>query len=336
MDRILRLGVVGVGRFGRNHARVYSELENVRLAAVADVDAACARDAAVKHGASAFTDYRELFGKVDAVSVTVPAREHARVVCAFLENGVAVLVEKPMAFTVEEARRMQSAAQASGAALQVGHILRFTPGVRAVREMNVAGSFLRVHRTGPPAGRPIDVGAVLDLMIHDIDLVLLFVHAPVRKVEAEAFGPAGADEDVCNARVTFDDGAAAELTASRVASEKRRTIRIFSSDGCVSLDFDSNSVLVMRRSGENSLAARDVEALKDLSTDRLKAQLLDRSFSLREVKPEGGEPLKAELQSFVDCVLHGTAPAVSGEDGVRSMELAGKILEAAGRRKSGE
>jgi predicted dehydrogenase len=333
MSRRLRVGVVGVGHFGRNHARVYSELEDVELVGVADIDAGRASEVASRYHARPFGDYRDLIDKVDAVSVAVPTMSHGRVSCDFLRRGVAVLVEKPMAATVEEARQMQAAADAGGAKLQVGHIMRFNPLVMAMREMDIEPKFLEVHRLRPFSFRSLDVGVVLDMMIHDIDLVLQLAGGRVEKIDAVAFAMVGKTEDICNARIAFDDGCVANLTASRVALKSLRRVRIFSSDSYISMDFDSNSGLIIKKSPHFSLDSFRAEAVAGLPLDKLKEKMLGDFFTLKEMKFDEQEPLKAQLHSFVECVRNGERPLVPGEDGIRSMETAEEILESVRRHR---
>ncbi len=324
----LRVGVVGVGHFGKNHARVYTELEEATLVGVADVDAARAKVIAEPLGARAFADARELLGEVDAVSVAVPTTDHARVACECLSRGVSVLVEKPMAATLKEARDMAAAAKASGATLQVGHIMRFTPAVLAVREMKIEPKFVEVHRLSPFSFRSLDVGVVLDMMIHDIDLVLELTRGRIAKVDAVAFALVGKTEDICNARITFDDGCVVNLTASRVAMKTMRKVRIFSPQGYIALDFDRNYGLLIGKSPDFDMSALDADKLKGQPMDRLKELMLDKFFTMREMELTGEEPLKAELRSFVHAVRTKTPPLVSAEDGIRSMEAAERILDA--------
>lgn len=328
MKKTIRVGVVGVGHFGRHHARVYSELKDAELVGVADPDGERARKVARENNTTVFADYRELLDKVDAVSVAVPTRSHTSVTCDFLSHGVAVLVEKPMASSLAEARRMQSAADKSGATFQVGHIMRFSPFVRAVHQMDIEPKFIEVHRLSPFSFRSLDVGVVLDMMIHDIDLVLELVRGRVEKIDAVAFALAGKTEDICNARVSFDDGCVANLTASRVALKTMRKIRIFSSDSYISMDFGKNYGLIAKKSPEFSFENVNVDEVRGLSIGELKEMMLDDFFTVREMEIDEVEPLKAELESFVDCVRNGRTPVVSAADGIRSMETAEMILEA--------
>ena len=326
MGEKLRVGVVGVGHFGRHHARVFSELDDVTLVGVADIDGGRARAVGGQHAVDAFASHRDLLKEVDAVSVAVPTRAHAEIACDFLKKGVAVLVEKPMAATLAEALEIQAAAETSGAKLQVGHIMRFSPVVMAMREMDVVPKVLEVHRLRPFSFRSLDVGVVLDMMIHDIDLVLQLVRGRLEKIDAVAFALLGPTEDICNARMAFDDGCVANLTASRVALKTMRKVRIFSETSYISMDFVQENGVIIEKSPEFSQEAFDVEKMKKLSLDELKEVMLDGFFTVRELKLDEREPLMAELQSFVDCVRNGREPLVSGEDGIRSMEAAEKIL----------
>jgi len=328
MTRKLRVGVVGVGRFGRHHARIYSELDEVELVGVADPDAERAADVARRADTAVFTDYHDLIDKVDAVSVAVPTRSHRSVSCDFLSRGVSVLVEKPMASSLAEALEMQAVAEKSGAALQVGLVYRFSPFMRAIREMDIEPKFIEVHRLSPFSFRSLDVGVVLDMMIHDIDLVLQLVRGRVEKIDAVAFAIVGATEDICSARMAFDDGCVANLTASRVALKTMRKVRLFSSDSYISMDFDKDNGLLIKRSPEFSLDNIDIEKMKELSIDELKEVMLDDFFTVREMKIDEVEPLRAELESFVACVRDGRTPLVPAADGIRSMETAERILEA--------
>ncbi|HUW55646.1 MAG TPA: Gfo/Idh/MocA family oxidoreductase [Planctomycetota bacterium] len=328
MTTKLRVGVVGVGHFGRHHARIYSELDDVELVGVADCDAERAAEAARRTGTRVFTDYHDLIDKVDAVSVAVPTRLHMTVSCDFLSRGVSVLVEKPMAGTLAEARKMQAAAVKSGTALQVGLVCRFSPFMTVIRDMDIEPKFIEVHRLGPFSFRSLDVGVVLDMMIHDIDLVLQLAHGRPERVDAVAFPIVGKTEDICNARIAFDDGCVANLTASRVALKTMRKIRIFSPDSYISMDFDRNNGLIIKKSQDFSLDAIDVDKMRGLSLDQLKGMMVDQFFTVREMKIDEVEPLKAELASFVDCVRNRRTPLVPAEDGIRSMEAAESILEA--------
>jgi predicted dehydrogenase len=330
MSGRLKVGVVGVGHFGRHHARIYTELKDVELVGVADIDAERARAVAEMHHTAAFADHRELLGKVDAVSVAVPTHSHLAVARDFLDKGVSVLVEKPMAATAAEGREMLRRSKATGARLQVGHVTRFSAVMAAVRELEIVPRFLEVHRLSPFSFRSIDVGVVLDMMIHDIDLVLELARGHIEKVDAVGVAIIGRAEDICSARIAFSDGCVANLTASRVALKTMRRVRIFSPDSYISLDFDVNNALIIKKSEKFSLEALDVDKMKGMSIEDLKKVVFGDLLVMKEMKLDEHEPLKEELRSFVDCVRTGSTPVVPGEDGVRSLEAAEMILKSVG------
>ncbi|HUV39743.1 MAG TPA: Gfo/Idh/MocA family oxidoreductase, partial [Planctomycetota bacterium] len=310
MKDLLRAGVVGVGHFGRHHARVYSELDDVELVGVFDVDRERARTVAGELRTAAFDDLAGLLDRVDVVSVAVPTCDHAAVSAQALERGVSVLVEKPMAATLEEAVALRETARRSEAKLQVGHIMRFNPVVAAVHEMHIEPKFLETQRLSPFSFRSLDVGVVLDMMIHDIDLVLQLTSGGVERVDAVGCAIVGDVEDMCNARIAFDDGAVANLTASRTSLKTLRRARVFSTGAYISMDFVANTGLIIRRSEKWSTDTVDMEKLRELSVDQLRQVMTDGLFTVQEMKLDETEPLRAELASFVDCVRNGRAPVV--------------------------
>lgn len=332
MKETLEAAVIGAGHFGRHHARIYSELPDVRLGAVVDIDSERAGRVAKATGALPSTDYRDLVGRVDLVSVVTPPPTHYQIARDFLVGGAAVLVEKPMTATVTEAERLVAVAEEHNAVLQVGFVNRFSPVLRALSGLDVRPRFIEVHRLCPFNFRAADVGVVLDMMIHDIDLVTALVPSPVARVEAVGFGVVAPTEDIANARITFEDGCVANLTASRVAFQTMRRVRIFSPDSYVSLDFDrSRAVLVRRR---EDFTAGDIELgiLKETAPEELRALLFDKHFSLREMDlDDGTEPLKRELQSFISCARTGDEPVVSGNAALRTMRTAEQVLNSMGR-----
>jgi predicted dehydrogenase len=241
------------------------------------------------------TDYRQLFGLVDAVSLAVPTVDHARIGAELLENGVDVLVEKPIASTLEEARSLIAAAEKGRRVLQVGHVERFNPVVKAAREVATEPQFFEIHRLSAFTPRSLDIDVVLDLMIHDLDIVLSLVRAPVLEVRAVGIPVLSRKADIANARVEFANGCVANFTASRVSFEKTRKLRFFQPHDYISVDYDSQSgTMVSLRMG----------------------RVLER-----KLEPERGEPLKLEIESFLESVRGRSAPAVTGEDGLRAMEL---------------
>src|SRR5438876_50368 len=293
---MVKVAVIGVGHLGKQHARLYAELPEVELAGVVDILQPRAEEIAGLYKTAAFTDYHDLFGKVDAVSLAVPTVDHARIGVDLLEHGIDVLVEKPMASTLEQARALIDAAARNKRILQVGHVERFNPVVAAAREAATKPQFFEIHRLAAFSPRSLDIDVVLDLMIHDIDIVLSLVPAAVREVRAVGIPVLSQKADIANARVEFEDGCVANFTASRVSFEKTRKLRFFQPHDYISVDYACQTgIIVSLRMG----------------------RVLER-----KLEPPKEEPLKLELQSFTECVRKRGKPAVSGEDGLRALELA--------------
>jgi len=301
-----KVAVIGVGHLGKQHARLYSELEDVQLTGVVDILEPRAREIAGLNKTAAFIDYRDVFGKVDAVSLAVPTVEHARIGLDLLEHGIDVLVEKPIGSTAEEARKMIDVAARNNRILQVGHVERFNPVVALAREAATRPQFFEIHRLAAFSPRSLDIDVVLDLMIHDIDIVLSMVRAPVKEVRAVGIPVLSPRADIANARVEFEDGCVANFTASRVSFEKVRKLRFFQPHDYISVDSASQTgTMVSLRMG---------------------------GVIERKLEPPHQEPLKVELAAFVECVRTRKPPAVSGEDGLRALELATRINTAIAER----
>jgi predicted dehydrogenase len=315
MDK-LRVGVIGVGSLGQHHARVYTELPGAVLAGVADADPARAREVAGRHRVAAFGDYRELLKEVQAASIVVPTSLHHAVARDCLEAGVHILVEKPIAAAPVQAREMVALARSRKLVMQVGHIERFNPAVRAAAGFIDSPKFVEVTRIAPYAARGTDVPVVLDLMIHDIDIILSFVRSPLEGVSAIGFSLVSDKEDIANARLEFADGCVANVTASRISVKRERKIRFFQRNAYINIDYMKPEARVYTLKGEP-------KGVLDL------AKLVD----VREPRLDRVEPLRAELESFVRCVREGGVPLVSGEDGLRALEVAGRILEAMAERR---
>lgn len=324
----LPVAVVGCGRMGRLHARVYSEMPQVKLIGVFDADAASASAAAEQYKTQAFTDLNQLIGKVRAVTIATPTKFHLALAEPFLKAGVACLIEKPLAQDVDEGRRIVELSRQYNAPVQVGHIERFNPVVRAMSSIDMKPGFLEVIRISPMTFRSIDVGVVLDMMIHDIDIVLRLAGSKVKTVEAVGVSVIGEVEDICNARLTFENGCVANITASRLALKTDRKLRIFSADGYISIDYAKRQGIVVRRRG-NLGPIRDTAAkikageIADLSQVSYADLVKIEQLTIDEV-----EPLRAQLDAFVDAVQNGKQPPVTAEDGLAAVELAKRIVAA--------
>jgi len=269
-----------------------------------------------------------LIDNVDAVTIAVPTAAHVQYAEAALGRSVSCLIEKPLAKTVAEARQIAEAARKSSAVAMVGHIERFNPVMRAMGRLHIRPQFIEVVRISPMTFRSIDVGVVLDMMIHDIDIVHRLAGSRVAKIDAIGVSVIGEVEDICNARITFENGCVANMTASRLALKTERRMRVFSTDAYVSLDYQKKYGLVARRS-ENVQAIRD--AAQKIRSGQV-AELADLNFSdlvhVEELTIDDIEPLRAELESFASCIQNQTRPEVSVEDGLAAVETATRIVES--------
>lgn len=302
----LRVAVIGVGHLGRHHARILSTLEGVHLTAVVDTAADRAAEAAAATGARPLSDFRELFGEVDAVTVAVPTELHRDVALPFLERGVAVLVEKPLARSLDEADELVAAARASGATLGVGHTERYNPAVAAVMPLVTSPRFIEVHRLGAFPDRSLDIDVVFDLMIHDLDIILALVRSDVESLEAVGVPVLTPRYDIANARLRFASGCIANVTASRISKERVRKIRFFQPDAYLSIDYAAQEVegwrLVRRPGSKPGIEGGPLPVQRD-------------------------EPLRRELADFVGAARTKSAPLVDGEAGRRALALATRIAE---------
>lgn len=302
MNERIKVGVAGVGAMGKNHARVLASLEGAQLTAIYDLDKARAEELASLYGAKAVTSLEELEAIVDAVAVAVPTVAHRQVAGYLLERGKHVLVEKPLSDSLLEAQELVALAESRNLVLQVGHIERFNPVMKQLEEHLTQPRFIESHRLSPFPNRSMDIGVVLDVMIHDIELILHLVRSPVVSVDAVGVPVLTKREDIANARLRFADGCVANITASRISPEKMRKIRVFQSDCYLSLDYQEQSGHIYRRNGMQ-IVREDVQVEKD-------------------------EPLKLELAAFVECARKGATPVVSGQQGTDALRLAIQITEA--------
>ncbi|MCZ6479337.1 MAG: Gfo/Idh/MocA family oxidoreductase [candidate division NC10 bacterium] len=309
-ERKTRVGVIGVGHVGQHHARIYRELPGVELAGIADIDPARLQEVKRVAEAPVFQDYRELFGHVEAVSLAVPTHLHAQIARECLDRGVDVLVEKPMAQTLEEAEELTDLAKRRGRILQVGHVERFNGAVRALHRIVKTPGFIECHRLSPFPQRGTDVDVILDLMIHDIDIILSLVKSPVSQVNAVGVPVLTDRVDISNARLEFASGCVANVTASRVSIERLRKIRIFQPDTYISLDYASQEITLFRR------------LPPDLASQPPQPPQIVRE----EVVVEKEEPLRLQLMSFLSSVRERTRPEVSGEEAVEALRVASQIL----------
>lgn len=282
-----RVAVVGIGHLGSIHAKIYKQSKNCTLVAVCDTDKALLKEISENLGVEAVTDYRDLFGRTEAVSIAVPTQLHYRVAEDFLKNNIHVLVEKPFTTDLKEADSLIQTAQENKLILQVGHIERFNSAFNATHKLIKSPKFIECHRLSPFPNRSLDIGVVLDLMIHDIDIILGLVDSGVNKIEAVGVQVLTKFEDIANARITFENGCVANLTASRISDEVMRKVRIFQENTYISLDY------------------------KDAQASVYRKHLL--SITKENLPIEKEQPLEKELESFLDCVIEHKEPLVSGK-----------------------
>jgi predicted dehydrogenase len=308
----LKVGVVGVGYLGQHHTRVYRELHGVELCGVSDTDPERGRNVAEEYGTTYYPEYRDLLQSIDAVSVAVPTYAHRQVAGDALAMGVHTLVEKPIAKTVTEADELVRLAREKSVVLQVGHIERFNPAIIAINDLVSEPLFIETHRLAPFNPRGTDVPVVLDLMVHDLDIVLHFVQCPVLNIDAVGVPILTPAEDIANARLEFENGCIANLTASRVSREKQRKIRLFQKDSYISVDCLERTVEcywhTRDENGSPQIERRDPEVLQD-------------------------DPLELELKSFIDSIINDSRPSVTGEDGRNALDIAHQIMDRIDFRK---
>jgi len=325
-----RVAVVGAGRMGRHHARIYHELDDCELAAVVDLDEERAATVADACGCRCFSSVEALLGEtpdLNAASVSVPTAHHGAAATPFLERGIPCLVEKPLASSSAEAERLRRIASEHGALLAVGHTERFNPAVAAVRSMGITPRFMEISRISPMTFRSLDVGVVMDMMIHDLDIVLTLADSPLSRVDAAGVAVLGEHEDVANARLMFDSGCVANLTASRLALKTERKMRLFSEDAYVSLDYQKRDGIVIRAANNSHALLKVRQQLAD------GADLSQLDYSeLVSIDPlamdEETDPLTRELRCFLARVRSGAGDVVPAEAGCAAIEAAEQVVEA--------
>lgn len=328
MSNRLRMAVIGAGRMGGFHARVCAENPEVELLAVVDRDAARAAAVGEKYGAAAATSIDAHVSDIEAAVVAVPTVHHVAIAGPLLRRGVGCLVEKPLAGTPEEAALLLDAAESGGAVLQVGHTERFNPAFMALGRYDLVPRFIETERISPCRFRSMDVGVVMDMMIHDIDLVLSLVRSEVTSIDAVGVNVIAATEDMANVRLRFANGCVADLAASRAALKVERRIRIFADSGYVGVDFGARKGIFIRptaRMGELRSAAL---AAGTFDESLLGGASFEDLLDVQEITIDDHDALGKQLAAFVASVRDAAPVVVTGEDGRRAVELAGRIVEA--------
>ena len=301
MSEFIRLGIVGVGSIGKNHARIYSALPGVKFSAILDTNTEAAEATSQEQSVPVATTLEEFASLVDAATVSTPTPHHYEIGKFLLNHGKHLLIEKPITETPEQALELVKLAKERAVILQVGHVERFNPVLSALEERLTKPRFIEAHRLSPYPFRSIEIGVVLDLMIHDLEIILHLVRSPVKNIDAVGIPVLSKGEDIANARIRFESGCVANVTASRVSPEKMRKIRVFQEDAYLSLDYQKQSGEMFR--------------------------LVNGTITREAVEIEKDEPLKRELLSFVECSRKGIQPVVSGSQAAAALELAIEITE---------
>jgi predicted dehydrogenase len=306
----LKVGVIGAGYFGRFHAEKYNRNPKVSLIGIADIDFQRAQEVAKKNNTQPFSDPADLYDKVDAVSIVVPTPQHFLVTREFLQRGIHVLLEKPITSTLDEAKSLVNLAQAKNLVFQIGHLERFNPALTALCPTLTNPRFIESHRLQSFIERALDVDVIMDLMIHDIDIILSLVRSDVKEVRATGVPVISPHIDIANARIAFENGCVANITASRVSLKAMRKIRIFQTNAYFSIDFAKRKVSIHRKKpGKNGIYPKITEEV---------------------ISPPEYDPLEMEIQAFVESVLTKTPPPVTGQDGLKALQVALEIHKQIG------
>lgn len=314
----IKVGVIGIGYLGQHHARIYSEIEDVELIAIVDIDEKKAMAFAEKYGCEAYPDYREMLDKVDALSIVTPTISHYNIALDCIRAGKDILIEKPITVNVEEANELIIESEKSGCIIQIGHLERYNPAVLAASEIIKEPKFIEAERLSPFLGRGTDVDVTLDLMIHDIDIILGLISSPIKDIRAVGAKVLTDKIDVAKAWLEFENGSVALITASRLSPEKQRRLKVFQKDSYISIDYQSHEV----RRYFPPILSGESQSYRDRTGD-------DISFDV--IKPEHKEPLREELKDFINCVKERKRPKVSATEGRDALKV---VLEITSKIKN--
>lgn len=320
-----RIGVIGTGHIGRLHARILSEIARPEFTSVYDSNLDAAREVASQHGVRAATSLEDFIASVDAATVATPTPFHFPIGRTLLEAGKHVLIEKPITETTEHAETLVALAQSKGLALQVGHVERYNPVLSALESRLRHPRFIESHRLSPYPNRSTEIGVVLDLMIHDIEIILHLVRSPVASIDAVGVPVLSKSEDIANARIRFENGCVANLTVSRVSPERLRKIRVFQEDAYLSLDYMRQEGFVYRLAEDHLKESSLLSKLFASNESTLVSEFAGRKIVREPVPIEKGEPLKRELADFLACARSGIQPKVGGREGSAALGLALEI-----------
>lgn len=329
----IRTAVVGAGKMGSIHAKVYSQLPDSQLVAVVDADKAKASQLAEKHGCAAYTDCAELFDKVDAVTIATPTTTHLKLAKQFLCHRIPVLVEKPLASSVREGRKIVSLARKYDTVVAVGHSERCNPVAQAMKRLDIEPKFIEAHRVSPYPFRSTDVGVVLDIMIHDIDIILSLARSRIKRVDAVGVTVIEGGEDICNARIAFDNGCIATLTASRLALKTERRVRVFSRQAYLSVDYLKKSGILIKTDPNKNVVGMIKEWRQRGDFNPTTVNWPDL-LHVEQLQIDDKEPIRLEQEAFLRAIKdRAFAPEVSAEEGLAALRCAQKILRAVKKHK---
>jgi len=330
MEKV-RVGVVGVGHLGDHHARIYSQISDTELVGVNDIDVEKGKSVAQRYGTRYFENLDDLLKEADAISLVVSTTAHFSLAQVILQRKKDLLIEKPITQTVEQAEELITLAQKKNLILQVGHIERFNPAFKAIEKHQLKPKFIESHRLAQFDPRGTDVAVILDLMIHDIDLILSLVKSRITRIEAVGVPVVAQSEDICNARLTFENGCVANITASRISARSLRKMRLFQKDSYISLDFLQKSVEIYRLVGADRIPSGEKE--KKTVVGNIPVEELGKTIIYERPDICDQDMLTSEIKSFLDAVRTRTSPQVTGEDGKKALEVALQIKEKAEEHK---
>lgn len=324
----IRTAVVGAGKMGTIHAKVCTGLDNAELVAVVDTKPEKARTLAQKHNCAAFADAAEILQKVDAVTIAAPTTEHLPLAKLFIENNIPVLIEKPLAATVRQGREIVKLGKKNKTVVAVGHSERCNPVVQAIKRLDIEPRFIESMRISPYPFRSTDVGVVLDVMIHDIDIILSLAAAKIKKLDAVGVNVIGDNEDICNARIVFDNGCIANVTASRLALKTERKVRVFSRQAYLSVDYLKKQGIVIK-AGPNVNVLEWIRSRQDDEDFDFREVDWTKLLHIEQLNVDDKEPLRIEQEAFLRAVADPSArPEVTADEGLAAMQCAEMILES--------
>jgi len=332
MDK-LRTAVIGAGKMGAIHAKVYHQLKQSDFVGVVDVDIKQARKLAKKYKASAYTDCAELVGKVDAVTISAPTKYHLELAKIFIKAGIAVLIEKPLAASVAQGKELVELAKKHNVVVAVGHSERCNPVVQAMKRLDIEPKFIESNRISPYPFRSMDIGVVFDVMIHDIDIILSMANSKIKHIDAVGVNVIDDHEDVCNARIYFGNGCIANVTASRLALKTERKVRVFSKQAYLSVDYLKKTGTVIKTEPNINIGEKVKELCEGSKLDLLKVNWKDLLHT-ENLDVDDKEPLRLEQESFLEAVRNkDVRPEVTAEEGLAAMECAEMILKSLEKHK---